>query len=82
MNEVFQTKTHLHFGATIAISCLSTSKFYMFTNGISFKTVISIAESEGPFNPAMCLFVITPVMKFQSEDFLEKILNNRYSDEN
>lgn len=44
MNEVFQIKTHLHYGAIVYVSCFNNStKFYMFSNGISFKTVISIA---------------------------------------
>jgi hypothetical protein len=71
MSTDSQNKNYLHYGATIAISCLSNNnKFYMFSNGISFKTVISIADYEGPFDPAMCLFVVTPIMKLQSEEFL------------
>jgi hypothetical protein len=82
MNNDPQNKNYLHYGATVSISCFSNlSKFYMFCNGISFKTVISIKESSGPFDPAMCLFVVTPVMKFQSEEFLKKILNCRFSEE-
>jgi hypothetical protein len=29
----------------------------------------------------MSLFVVTPVIKFQSEEFLEEILHNRFSED-
>ena len=53
----------------------------MYTNGISFKSVLSIAESESPYDPSRCLFVVKPIIKFQSENFLERILMNRYNEE-
>ena len=82
MHDVFQTKTHLHFGAIVYISSLhSDFNFYMFSNGIAFNSVISLAESEGPIDPAKCLFTVTPITKFQSENFLEKIVKGRYSEE-
>ena len=66
MTDAFQIKNHLHFGAVIYISCPSgSSNYYMYSNGISFKSVICLTDSEGPIDPAKCLFTVTPALKFQ-----------------
>ena len=67
MDDVFQLNTHLHFGSTVHISCFTDKiNFYIYSNGISFKSIISLAASDGPTEPSMALFKITPVVKFQS----------------
>ena len=83
MND-FHLKSHLHFGATIHISCFKErTNFYIYSNGISFKTLMSLSASDGPIEPSKCLFTIVPAIKFQSEGFLQKILKNKYlSNEN
>lgn len=71
MDDVFQMNVHLHFGATIHISCFrDKTNFYLYSNGISFKSIISLAANDGPTEASMALFKITPIVKFQSEEFL------------
>lgn len=68
MDDVFQPNVHLHFGAITHISCFrDKTNFYLYSNGISFKSIISLAANEGPTEASMALFRITPSAKFQSE---------------
>lgn len=79
MDDNFQLNTHLHFGAIIHISCFrDKTNFYLYSNGISFKNIIALSASDGPTEASMALFKITPIIKFQSEQFLEKLLKERY----
>jgi hypothetical protein len=49
MDDNFQLNTHLHFGALIHISCFrDKTNFYVFSNGISFKHIISLTATDGP----------------------------------
>lgn len=80
ISEIFNPREHFHFGATVYFSCAcEKSRFYMYSNGISFKTVLSIDEKEQSFDPKKCLFLVTPVMKYQAEEVLKSILMNRYT---
>lgn len=68
MDDVFQLNTHLHFGAVVHISCFrDKNNFYLYSNGISFKSIIALAANDGPTEASMALFKITPTIKFQSE---------------
>lgn len=53
MDEVFQLTSHLHFGAIVHISCFhDKTNFYLYSNGISFKSIITLAANDGPTSPA------------------------------
>jgi hypothetical protein len=68
MDDAFAVSTHLHFGAMVHISCFrDKTNFYLYSNGISFKNIIAVSATEGPIEPSMSLFKITPTIKFQSE---------------
>ena len=79
MDEAFQLGSHLHYGAIVHISCFKEkTNFYLYSNGISFKSIITLAANDGPTEASKALFKITPIIKFQSEEFLERLLKERY----
>lgn len=67
MDDNFQFNTHLHYGAIIHISCFrDKNNLYLYSNGISFRSMIALAANDGPTESSMALFKLTPIIKFQS----------------
>jgi hypothetical protein len=49
MDEVFQLNTHLHFGAVVHIShFINRTNFYIFTNGVSYRNLLSYSSNDPP----------------------------------
>jgi hypothetical protein len=79
MSDIIQYSSVLHMGAIVHLSCFKDhTNFYVYSNGISFKTLMSMSAEDGPLDMNKCLFKIVPAMKYQQEEMMAQILKNRY----